>query len=491
MTPVLEEVGAGEGNRTLVISLEVRCCTISRPFFPQPQAPEVAGIFVPAYGPECSRNFRAVHRVTLPRRYPNGATVVPTKKLTDLFVERIKPPAQGRVEYFDAAFGGLALRVTEGGHKSWSLHYRFGGRLRRLTIGDARWIKPVQARREAAAALERVRQGVDPSVEKRLRRLAPAPGADTFAVMLEDYLKRHAFVNTAAGTYKETKRAFERDVLPEWGNLPVSTITRAHAISLIDGIAAKGAKVHANRTLSRLRHLFNWAVERGRLSASPIVGMKPPTKERARDRTLSDDELRWFWSACETIGWPFGPLAKLLLLTAQRRDEVGGMEWSEINFDKKTWTIPRHRAKNDRAHEMHLSAAALEILRTLPRVSGWPVFTTNGRPVSGFSQGKDRLDAAMLVAKRAELGNRAEAIPHWILHDLRRTAATGMARLNITPHVVDKVLNHVSGTIRGVAAVYNRFEYLEERRAALEALGAYVESFIRPTSTNVITFSAR
>jgi integrase len=362
--------------------------------------------------------------------------------------------------------------------------------LRRLTIGDARWIKPVQARREAAAALERVRQGVDPSVEKRLRRLAPAPGTDTFAVMLEDYLNRHALVNTAAGTYKETKRALERDVLPEWGNLPVSAITRAHAISLIDGIAANGAKIHANRTLSRLRHLFNWAVERGRLSASPIAGMKPPTKERSRDRTLSDDELRWFWSACETIGWPFGPLAKLLLLTAQRRDEVGGMEWSEIHFDKKTWSIPRQRAKNDRAHEVHLSAAALEILQTLPRISGWPVFTTNGRPVSGFSQGKDRLDAAMLVVKRAELGDRAEAIPHWILHDLRRTAATNMARLNFPPHVVDKLLNHVSGTIRGVAAVYNRFEYLEERRAALEAWGRHVRNLVSPAMANTLELRA-
>jgi integrase len=411
---------------------------------------------------------------------------VPTRKLTDLFVERVKAPAHGRVEYFDASFGGLALRVTERGHKSWSLHYRFAGRLRRLTIGDARSIKPAQARREAAAALESVRQGADPSVEKRLRRLAPAPGTDTFAGMLEEYLDRHALVNTAAGTYKETKRALKRDVLPEWGNLPVSTITRAHAISLIEGIAANGAKIHANRTLSRLRHLFNWAVDRGRLSASPIAGMKPPTRERARDRTLGDDELRWFWTACETIGWPFGPLAKLLLLTAQRRDEVGGMEWSEIDVDKKIWKIPRHRAKNDRAHEVHLSAAALQILYTLPRVSGWPVFSTNGRAVSGFSQGKNRLDATMTAAKRAELGQGTEPIPHWILHDLRRTAATNMAGLNFPPHVVDKVLNHVSGTIRGVAAIYNRFEYLEERRAAVEAWGRYIEHLVAPLATNLI-----
>jgi hypothetical protein len=118
------------------------------------------------------------------------------------------------------------------------------------------------------------------------------------------------------------------------------------------------------------------------------------------------------------------------------------------------------------------------------------VFTTNGRPVSGFSQAKKRLDAAMLAAKRDDLGDSTEVIPHWILHDLRRTAATGMARLNIAPHVVDKVLNHVSGTIRGVGAVYNRFEYLEERHAALEAWGRYVDNLVRPKATNVVELQA-
>jgi integrase len=248
--------------------------------------------------------------------------------------------------------------------------------------------------------------------------------------------------------------------------------------------------VQANRTLARLRHFFNWAVERDRLFASPITGMKPPTKERTRDRTLSDDEIRWFWSACETIGWPFGPLAKLLLLTAQRRDEVGGIEWLEIDLDKRVWLIPRHRAKNDRAHEVHLSDAAAEVLRTLPRIGNGPVFVTNGHPVSGFSWGKNRIDAAMLDAKRDELGHEANAIPHWILHDLRRSAATGMARLNIAPHVVDKVLNHVSGTIRGVAAVYNRFEYIDERRGALEAWGRYVTALVTPAPANVLALRA-
>jgi integrase len=410
---------------------------------------------------------------------------MPTRKLTDLFVERAKPPACGRIEYFDSAFPGLALRVTAKGAKSWCIFYRFNGRLRRFTIGAHPAIKPAKARLDAAAALDRVRAGIDPAAEKRARRNAPDPEVDTFENLVRDYLETYARKNTGPGTFKESKRLLESKDVAAWSKRPISDISRREVIDVIDRIAQR-AEIQANRTLARLRALFNWAVEKDRLPSSPIISVKPPTKERARDRTLSEDELGWFWTACKAIGWPFGPLAKLLLLTAQRRDEVGGMEWSELDFDKKIWTIPRHRAKNDRAHEVHLSAAALEILLTLPRVNGWPVFTTNGRPVSGFSHGKNRLDAAMLVAKRAECSDRTEAIPHWILHDLRRTAATGMARLNIPPHIVDKVLNHASGTIRGVAAVYNRFEYLEERRAALEAWGRYVANLETPAAPNVI-----
>jgi len=410
---------------------------------------------------------------------------VPTKSLTELFVARVKPPAQGRVEYFDAAFPGLALRVTANGSKSWCTFYRFNGRLRRFTIGAYPAIKPAQARREAAAALDRARGGIDPAVEKRARRYARDPQADTFGALVQDYLERYARKNTAPGTFKETKRVLESRDLAAWHNRPILDISRRDVIDVIDNIA-KRAEVQANRTLARLRALLNWAVEKDRLSSSPIMGMKPPTKERARDRALTDDELRWFWRACETIDWPFGPLAKLLLLTAQRRDEVGGMEWSELGFDQKTWTLPRNKVKNNRAHEVHLSDAAVQVLRSVPRVANGPVFSTNGRPVSGFSQGKKRLDAAMFKAKRDELGDKAAPIPHWILHDLRRTAATGMARLNIPPHVVDKVLNHVSGTIRGVAAVYNRFEYLEERRAALEAWGRYVGDLVTPKAPNIV-----
>jgi integrase len=422
---------------------------------------------------------------------------VPTKKLTDLFVERAPAPAGGRVEYFDAGFPGLALRVTENGRKSWSLFYRFNGRLRRFTIGRYPAIKPGQARREATKALERVRQGIDPAEEKRARRDKPSPEAETFEVLVQDYLERRVRKNSAPATYQEAKRDLECNVLPKWRNRPIASISRRDAIALIDGLVERGVEIQANRTLARLRALFNWAIEKDRISASPVDHMKPPTKERARDRALTDDEIRWFWQACDEIGWPFGAVFKLLLLTAQRRDEVGGMKWTEIDVDKRTWTLPRHRVKSDRGHEVHLSDAAIEVLRSLPRIVSAGnerdlVFTATGTTaVSGFGNAKRRFDLIMAEARRHSLGlSEHTKIPDWRLHDLRRTAATGMARLNIAPHVVDKVLNHSGGTIRGVAAVYNRFEYLEERRAALEAWGRYVGNLVRPTATNVVELRA-
>jgi integrase len=419
---------------------------------------------------------------------------MPKKKLTDLFVERAPAPMAGRAEYFDASFPGLALRVTETGRKSWSLFYRFNGRLRRFTIGRYPMIKPGQARREAINALERVRQGIDPGEEKKGRRDKHSPETEAFEAIVQDYLERHVRKNSAIATYQEAKRDLEYNVLPKWRNRPIASISRRDAIDLIDGLVTRGVEIQANRTLARLRALFNWAIEKDRIAASPVARMKPPTKERARDRALTDDEIRWFWQACDEIGWPFGPIFKLLLLTAQRRDEVGGMKWTEIDLDKRTWTLPRHRAKSDRGHEVHLSDAAIEVLRSLPRIARGSnerdfVFTVTGTTsVSGFGNAKRRLDLIMAEARRHSLGlSEQTKILDWRLHDLRRTAATGMARLKIAPYVVDKVLNHSGGTIRGVAAVYNRFEYIEERRAALDAWSHYIDNLVsRQSSTSNI-----
>ena len=407
------------------------------------------------------------------------------KKLTDLFVAKVAAPAKGRrVEYFDTTFPALALRITDSGHKSWSLFYRAGGRLRRWTIGSYPAFDPAAARKAASSALHRLAEGIDPGEEKRVRRNAPKPLADDFASVAREYLQRQVKRNTAESTFKETARILEQDVIPEWGKRPIGSILRRDVSALIDKKAASGAEVQANRILARLRTLFGWAVEKDRIAGNPCDGLRPPTKEKSRDRVLSEGEIRIFWRAADELDWPFGPLFKLLLLTAQRRDEVASMEWSEINLDTGVWSIPREKAKNDHGHNVQLSVEALAIIKALPRVVGPYVFSTNGKtPVSGFSRAKERLDALMLAALKAATSQRGEdpektALEPWILHDLRRTAATGMAGLRILPHVVDRILNHTSGTIRGVARVYNRFEYQDERKTALEAWARAVESTV-------------
>jgi hypothetical protein len=220
---------------------------------------------------------------------------MPTKKLTDLFVERAQPPTHGRVEYFDASFPGLALRITATGSKSWCAFYRFHGRLRRFTIGAYPAIKPAQARREATAALERLREGFEPAEEKRTRRDRRSTETDTFAAVAHDYLERHLRRNSAGSTYKEAKRDLEQNAITNWRIRPLASISRGDVIDLIDGIVARGAEIQANRTLARLRAMFNWAIEKDRLAVSPVARMKLPTKEQPRDRVLTEDELRWLW----------------------------------------------------------------------------------------------------------------------------------------------------------------------------------------------------
>jgi integrase len=411
------------------------------------------------------------------------------KKLTDRYVECLKapPPGKERLEVFDTTFPGLALRVTNRGHKSWSMYPRINGRKVRYTIGPYPAFKPADARKAASAVLQRIAAGGDPAEEKRARRAAAEPDDTSFAAVARRYLKQQVEKNTAPSMYRETARIIEKDVIPFWGRRPIGAIGRRDVSALIDAKALSGAEVQANRVLARLKTLFGWAVSKDLIEKNPCDGLRPPTKERARDRVLSDDEIKLFWVACDEIGWPFGPLFQLLLLSAQRRDEVATMQWSEIDLERRLWSLPREKAKNDQGHDVHLSQAAA-ILAALPRIgaAGGYVFTTNARSaVSGFSRAKERLDALMAKAAGHE-------IEPWILHDLRRTAATGMARLKIAPHVVDRVLNHTSGTIRGVARVYNRFEYYDERKAALEAWGRAVDVIVSGAEpSNVVDIRGR
>jgi integrase len=438
---------------------------------------------------------------------------VPTITLTQRAVEALKAPATGRAEYFDRVLPGFGLRVAAGGRKTWFVMYRVGGKKVRETIGTLAVVSKVeQARDLARDSLRQAQAGVHPVEQRRAAKQTATVNAqnpNSFRAVGDLYIERYASKNTKPSTWREARRQLEIDVFPKWGDRPIREITRHDVVELLDGITDRGSPVQANRTLARLRTLFNWAVDREIIAASPVTRMKRPTVEKERSRTLSDAEIRLFWMGCDRLAWPFGPICKLLLLTAQRRTEVAGMRWSEITLDQRLWTIPRERAKDDREHVVHLSDLAVDIISALSRFTKAEsdgegkgtevdlVFTTTGkRHVSGYGKAKERLDKHMLDVLRAELveagdGGAQAAIGDWILHDLRRTAATGMAKLNIAPHVVDRILNHVSGTIRGVAAVYNRHAYIEERKAALNVWSRYVENLIRPATENVIQLVGR
>jgi integrase len=417
------------------------------------------------------------------------------KKLDDRTIRSLKPPPSGRLEIWDKLLPGFGVRITENDARTYFVMYRVGfgeGRKqRRYRLGDAKLMTLAEARDAARTALNKVERGIDPAADgASVQGVRVAP--DRFAAAADSYLAKYVKKNTRPSTYRETQRIFSVDLIPVWGARPVAGIRRPDVEAVLDGIAARGAEVQANRVLARLRTFFNWAVDKEYLPSSPVSRMKPPTRERARDRALGENELQWFWQATGELGWPFGPVFRLLLVTAQRRNEVAGMAWSELDLEQRIWTIPRGKAKNDRAHVVALSELALETIADLPKTDERLVFTTNGKhPVSGFSRAKARLDA--LVGKlRSHRMPRDHGDPDpWILHDLRRTAATGMARLGVAPHVVDRILNHDSGTIRGVAAVYNRHTYESERASALEAWGDYLTRSIRHVpANNLVPFLA-
>jgi hypothetical protein len=255
---------------------------------------------------------------------------MPVRKITDLFAERVKAPPEGRVEYFDASFPGLCLRVTENGAKSWSLFYRLHGRQRRFTIGKYPAIKPAQARREAQRALEQVREGIDPGDLKRSRRDSRIV---TFGDLVTEYFERHARPNTRASTFAQTKQDFERNILPRWKKRPIASVSKGDVIKLVDDIVDRGAVVQANRTLGRLKTFYAWALAKDLVGSSPAATVGKPTEEEDRDRVLSDEEIKWFWRACQTVEWPYGSIGQLLLVTAQRRTEVAELAWAELDLD--------------------------------------------------------------------------------------------------------------------------------------------------------------
>lgn len=420
------------------------------------------------------------------------ATAKITKKAVDGLAAQAK--AEGRTLYlWDADTTGFGMLATAKGSVSYFVEYRLGGRgtkNKRLSIGKHGILTPDEARKLAKEELGKVARGSDVAQEKREAR-EKLTGL-TLLEMIERYLAGHA---KPTRYWTEKKARLLSDDLKALHNKPATLIKRGEVAAVIDKVQAR-SHAAARLLFADIRPIFAWALDRAAIEVNPMAGMKGPQPLEPRDRVLSDAEIKAFWHAASELSWPFENVFKVLLLTGQRREEVAGMRWREVDLDAGQWTIAKERCKNGKAHTVDLSPEAVQMLDPLgdaaaPRLVKSAededlIFSTTGRtPVSGFSKAKARLDARM----QEILGDRFQP---WRTHDLRRTAASGMAALGFQPHVIERVLNHVSGVQGGLVGVYQRHEYREERRRAVMAWGAHVMEIVsadKPPS-NVVQFAA-
>jgi integrase len=379
------------------------------------------------------------------------------RSLTAASIDRIKPPATGQVEHFDKGFPGLALRISYGGGKSFVFFHRFGGKLRRMTLGTYPAMSLAEARQAWRDARQEVAAGRDPTKFRKL----DASGSD-FESVARDWLKRDQAKNKSK---REVERIVERELIPAWGHRSMQEIARRDVLDLIDGIADRGAPVMARRVLAYVHRLFRWAVGRGIVESNPASDLPKPGSETKRDRVLSDGELISVWNGAGELGWPFGDAIRLLILTGARLQEIGALHWSEIAGD--VVNLKGGRTKSGESHTIPLSLLATIVLQRVPRIADCDlVFSTNGKnSVSGWSRAKTKLDG---IAK----------VKDWRIHDLRRTVATGLQRLGVNLQTIEAVLGHTSGSRSGVVGVYQRHSFDAEKRAALDAWGAHVTSLV-------------
>jgi integrase len=372
--------------------------------------------------------------------------------LTDALIEAL-PAAEERREIADGEVGGLYLIVQPSGAKSWAIRYRFNGAPRKLTLGRYPGVDLAAARKRAQAILENVAAGKDPAADKQAARVDPKAQVERAAT-------------AGIREMRETERALVRGVAAQWEGRPLLQVTRVEVHELLDKILDHGAPMRANRLFAEL--ISNWASAHG----SGVDGATAPSPRTRRDRILSDDEIRLAWSAFDSIGWPFGPIGKLLLLTGARRDEIGAARWSEVDFVSKTWTVEKDGVRRD----IPLSEPAMRILEGLPRGEGEDgyIFSAAGRiGVSEFSRAKAAVDTKMVEIMREQARERAEdpvrvrPPARWTLNDLRLTVAAYLQRLNVKLEVAEALLDRESSSRTGIAVPYHTQEYANEKRTAL------------------------
>jgi integrase len=375
--------------------------------------------------------------------------------------------ASGKADkiYFDDDLPGFGLRLRAGSKRMvWVCRYEYAGIQRKLTIGSAALLTPDQAREKARRAMAEVVLGDDPQAKKAEERVK---ARITLRYIAAQYLGVQE-KRLRPRSLRDARYYLLRLWKPLHG-LPVHKITRRDVAVVLNDIARK-APVAAARARSNLSALFAWAIGEGLAESNPVLGTNNPDKGIARDRVLTDDELAALWNVCQDDD--SGRIVKLLILTAARREEVGGMLWGELG--NGSWTIPASRTKNGREHALPLPELAWQVIEQTPRrPTNDRLFGIGPRGFNNWHKAKMAFDARCQIAP-------------WRLHDLRRTVATRMADIGIQPHIIEAVLNHVSGHKAGVAGVYNRSSYQREVKNALAIWADHVASIVGGEERKII-----
>lgn len=421
----------------------------------------------------------------LPKKNQVSEDILPKLKFTAAAVARLTPPEQGRVDYFDANLPAFGVRISHTSARKYFVMTRIYGKLARLTIGKAKLrdndigFSLKEAREKAGELTALAERGIDPRELREADKEANTIAAqNTFKVVGERFMEKYVKPRLSPSTVREYERALFCADMKRWQGRPVSSVTKSDIRNLLDKMVNRGSAGAANNRLAYLRKFFNWCAEEDIIEHPPTDRIKPPAPKKVGDRVLALEEISLVWKAFDAEGKLFGDLFKLLLLTGQRRAEVGGMTWDELNdleTDNPFWEIPATRTKNKRPQIVPLSSQAIDIIKSRPVFGdAGLLFTHTGEtPVFGYGKIKKRIDE--WIAERREKQEKSE-MPSWVLHDLRRSMVTHMNdRLDISPHVVEACVNHVSGGAKmGVAGVYNKALYVKDRKKAFDAWGEFV-----------------
>jgi integrase len=383
------------------------------------------------------------------------------KNLTAAFVASVRAPEKGQVDYWDEKLAGFGLRVSQGGRCTWGLLYRTReGRSRRYKIGTYPPMELAVARRQAKDLLADVQKGVDIAAVKQAAR-----DGDSFGTIADRYMKEYVPVKNRKRTQSDKRQMLEADLLPKWEHRQAASITRKEVIALVDAIGER-APIHANRVAALVSSIFNFALDKEILTASPALRIPLPGKEKARERVLSADEVRRVWVALDGEPATIAAIFRLALLTAQRKGEIAGMRWDELDLEGGWWTLPGERTKAGRAHRVPLVPVAVEIIKAIQGGRHDPAFVFRGNRIG---QPVRNLDNAL---KRVR---QSSGVNFW-LHDLRRTAATEMGRLGVPQIVIGRILNQTDGSV--TARHYALYEHDAEKREALMKLEQWLMAIV-------------